>query len=142
MNIALQIATFIPRHNPQTNSSQMIIASAGMISPIIANTAGCQLLPVGDLPIGSLPTPEQLYTDMVFDIPAGSAVIFTSDGIVEAQNREGELFGFERLERTILEIVQAGAATPIVNHIIHTVQTFIDEQEQGDDMTVVVIVVQ
>jgi serine phosphatase RsbU (regulator of sigma subunit)/GTP-sensing pleiotropic transcriptional regulator CodY len=142
MNIALQIATFIPLDNPDTTASRMIIASAGMIAPIVANSTGCHLLPVGALPIGSLPTPEQLYTDMIFNIDPGTAVIFTSDGIVEARNGDGQLFGFERLKTTILEIIDTGTADAMVNHIITAVQNFTAAEEQADDMTVVVIIKQ
>ncbi|RMF01908.1 MAG: serine/threonine-protein phosphatase [Chloroflexi bacterium] len=146
MNIALQIATFIPfsqyenGHNQESNASLMTVASAGMIAPIGATPHGCRLLPVGALPVGAVPAPPQFYADDVFFIEPATAIVFSSDGIVEAQNETGELFGFDRLEETILEIVDSGNAAVIADHIIKSVKKFAGHVEQSDDMTVVVVV--
>jgi serine phosphatase RsbU (regulator of sigma subunit) len=147
MNIALQIATFIPL--PTQNDDQsgeqaargslMTVASAGMIAPVGATEFGCRFLPVSGLPIGALPD-AQIYADDVFLLDPLTTIIFTSDGIVEAQNEVGELFGFERLEETILEIISKRNAEQIADHIIHRTQQFIGHAEQHDDMTVVVVV--
>lgn len=148
MNIALQIATFVPfsrqnhrqfKHPFEAKATLMTVASAGMIAPIGATQHGCRLLPVGALPVGAMPGPPQFYTDDVFFIEPSTAIIFTSDGIVEAQNEYGELFGFERLEETILEIIETANAELIVDHIIASVKRFAGDVEQHDDMTVVVV---
>ena len=118
----------------------MTVANAGMIAPIGAGENNLAFLPVGDLPIGALPAPEQVYTDEVFVLDPSSAIIFTSDGIVEAQNEARELFGFERLESTIMEVINSYNAETIADHIIKRVQEFTGTAEQHDDMTVVVVV--
>jgi serine phosphatase RsbU (regulator of sigma subunit) len=148
MNIALQVATFMPIEGTEyeievEDSGQahlMTVANAGMIAPIGAGENNLAFLPVGDLPIGALPAPEQNYTDEVFVLEPSSAIIFTSDGIVEAQNEARELFGFERLETTIMEVIGSHNAETIADHIIKRVQEFTGEAEQHDDMTVVVVV--
>jgi serine phosphatase RsbU (regulator of sigma subunit) len=149
MNIALQVATFIPLPHPQSadapmeqqaRGSIMTVASAGMIAPIGATQHGCRFLPVGGFPIGALPSSEIEYFDEVFLLDPFTTIIFTSDGIVEAQNQFGELFGFERLEATILEIVDKGDAATIAEHIVDKTQEFVGDVEQHDDMTVVVVV--
>jgi len=146
MNIALQVATFIPfamQDNDQdslASASLITVASAGMIAPIGATPHGCRMLPVSGLPIGALPAPEQVYTDDVFLVDPFTTIIFTSDGIVEAQNQLGEMFGFDRLEQTILEIVDKGNAETIVDYIINAAKDFMGDIEQHDDMTVVVVV--
>ncbi len=149
MNIALQVATFIPL--PQSNDSNersekkaggsiMTVASAGMIAPIGATEHGCRFLPVSGLPIGALPAHQYEYVDEVFLLDPFTIIIFTSDGIVEAQNELGEMFGFDRLEATVLEIVSAHDADQIAEHIIDAAQNFMGKAEQHDDMTVVVVV--
>jgi GAF domain-containing protein len=148
MNIALQIVTFVPlptennlkSNQPKASGSLMTAANAGMIAPIGATQHGCRILPVGGLPVGALPPPEYSYTDDIFLLDPFTTIIFTSDGIVEAQNESGELFGFERLEATILEIISAHKAQVITDYIIKTVQKFTGGAEQHDDMTVVVVV--
>ena len=42
----------------------------------------------------SSPAPE--YETTYFNLPDGCRLTFVSDGVVEAQNQKGELFGFER----------------------------------------------
>jgi GAF domain-containing protein len=148
MNIALQISTFIPlpaETGPESDQfrasgSLMTTANAGMIAPIGATEHGCRFLPVGGLPIGALPTPQHTYADDVFLLDPFTTIIFTSDGIVEARNETGQLFGFERLEATILEIIGARDAQAILDYIIQAAQKFTGQAEQHDDMTVVVVV--
>ena len=148
MNVALQIATFMPlpaeknleNNQPGSNGSTMMAASAGMIAPIRATEHGCQFLPVGGLPVGALPPPDQVYADDIFLLDPLTTIIFTSDGIVEAQNETGELFGFDRLENTILDIINARNAQIITDYIIDVVRKFTGGAEQHDDMTVVVVV--
>ncbi len=149
MNIGLQVVTFAPlapqavassESEPEARGAVVTIASAGMIAPIGATPHGCRFLPVSGLPLGVLPSPEHVYPDEMFLLDPFTTVIFTSDGIVEARNESGELFGFDRLEMTVNEIIHTRDAETIAEHIIHTAQAFTGEFEQHDDMTVVVVV--
>jgi PAS domain S-box-containing protein len=142
MNVALQVATFSPlsSDNKEAEGILMTVASAGMIAPIGATEHGCHFLPVSGLPVGALSPPEQNYHDDTFLLDPFTTIIFTSDGIVEAQNETRELFGFERLEQTINEIIKTRDAEVIADYIINTTQKFVGQAEQNDDMTVVVVV--
>ncbi|MFN8459069.1 MAG: GAF domain-containing protein, partial [Anaerolineae bacterium] len=149
MNIGLQVAHFAPLPAPKDGDGKpleqprgmlMTVASGGMIAPIGATKHGLRYLPVGGLPVGSLAPPEEVYQDDVFLLDPFTTVIFTSDGIVEAQNETRELFGFERLEQAIADIIETQDAEQIAEHIINTAQEFIGQAEQNDDMTVVVVV--
>jgi len=54
----------------------------------------------GNLPLGLIPTAEfETYT---FKLAPGDRIVLVSDGVNEAQNREGDFFGDERLEATVL----------------------------------------
>lgn len=46
------------------------------------------------LPLGI--TPDAEYRETAFMLEPGQTLAFLSDGVVEAQNKEGELFGFDR----------------------------------------------
>jgi serine phosphatase RsbU (regulator of sigma subunit) len=50
------------------------------------------------------------------------------------------MFGFDRLEDTINEIIGSHDAETIAEYIIQAAQDFVGEAEQIDDMTVVVVV--
>jgi PAS domain S-box-containing protein len=146
MNVGLQIATFAPLASSdgsngaqQARGSLMTVASGGMIAPIGATAHGCRFLPVSGFPIGSF-SPEEKYHEDMFLLDPFTTIIFTSDGIVEAQNENGELFGFDRLEDAINEIISVRDAEAIAEHIIQVATDFTGGAEQVDDMTVVVVV--
>jgi len=53
-----------------------------------------------NVPLGLIPTAEfETYT---FKLHSGDRIVLVSDGVNEAQNREGEFFGDDRLEATVL----------------------------------------
>lgn len=134
MNIGIQVAVFDP---PSAGARRMTLASAGMISPVLVSQNTCRYLPVSGLPLGS-PLPGLAFNESTISLAPGSIIIFASDGIVEARNETGELFGFNRLEATIRDISPSRNVETIAEHIISSAQTFTGKAEQSDDMTVVV----
>ena len=54
----------------------------------------------GNLPLGLIPTAE--FETYNFVLKPGDRIVLVSDGVNEAQNNEGEFFGDERLESTVL----------------------------------------
>jgi serine phosphatase RsbU (regulator of sigma subunit) len=46
------------------------------------------------LPLGIVSGLE--YTETIIDLDRGDRIVMLTDGVVEAQSRSGELFGFER----------------------------------------------
>jgi hypothetical protein len=97
------------------------IANAGHLSPYLD---GQEVELLGALPLGVVENARYQVTH--FHLPPGSRLTFYSDGVVEAQNAKGELFGFER-GRAIS--VQSAAA------IVQAATEF----GQEDDITVVTI---
>ena len=65
--------------------------NAGHLPPFLN---GVELETEGALPLGTLPGME--YTPLRFCLQDGDVLMLMTDGIVEAQNAEGKLFGFER----------------------------------------------
>jgi hypothetical protein len=70
---------------------EVIISSAGHLSPYLD---GDEIALPGALPLGV--TSGASYETAQFNLAPGSRLTFYSDGVVEAQNQTGELFGFER----------------------------------------------
>jgi hypothetical protein len=97
----------------------MTIANAGHLSPY---RDGREMeLPAG-LPLGIVAGIE--YEQAAFRLNRGERLIFLSDGVVEAMNPQGELFGFERTQQISNE--------PAL-YIAQTARHF----GQNDDITVV-----
>jgi serine phosphatase RsbU (regulator of sigma subunit) len=97
------------------------IANAGHLSPYLD---GKEVELYAALPLGVVNNAAYQVTH--FHLPRGSRLTFYSDGVIEAQNEKGELFGFER-GRAIS--TQSAAA------IVEAAREF----GQEDDITVVTI---
>ena len=89
------------------------------------------------LPLGVLSADK--FNDQMTDIPMakGDRLYLWSDGIIEARDAQGEMFGQQRL----LQVVR-DADTPeaVFTDIQAAVATFIDGKEQDDDTTLIEVV--
>ena len=99
----------------------MTIANAGHLSPY---HDGAELPVIAGLPLGIDGGRE--YEESQFLLDTGSSLTFVSDGIVEARNAAGELFGFERT---------AAIASESARTIAQAAQAF----GQEDDITVLTL---
>jgi hypothetical protein len=99
----------------------MTIANAGHLHPY---RDGRELDLAADLPLGVIPGIQ--YKEAEFELKVGDRLIFLSDGVVEASNPQGELFGFERTQQVSNESA---------HYIAQTAKRF----GQTDDITVVSI---
>jgi hypothetical protein len=100
-------------------NGKMIIANAGHLSPY---RDGREMELAPDLPLGVIP--NIAYEQATFQLQHGDRLIFLSDGVVEAANPKGELFGFERTQQVSHEPAR---------YIAQIAQRF----GQTDDITVV-----
>jgi phosphoserine phosphatase RsbU/P len=100
---------------------QVRIANAGHLSPYLD---GREVELPGALPLGVMSGAD--YETKEFFLAPGSRLTFYSDGVVEAQNGEGELFGFER-------------ARALSTHPAAAIVEAAKEFGQEDDITVVTI---
>jgi hypothetical protein len=72
------------------------LANAGQLPPYLN---GSEMQIEGALPLGMLPGMDFPVTS--FKLEPGDSLMIMSDGVVEAQNAYGELFGFERIEEML-----------------------------------------
>jgi phosphoserine phosphatase RsbU/P len=77
-------------------------------------------------------------TDCVVQLGLGDTLVFYTDGVTEARNQEGELFGDERLAQAALAGAD-GDASNVTRSILDAVTTFTNGGPQADDLTLVVI---
>ncbi|MFV9506409.1 MAG: SpoIIE family protein phosphatase [Oscillochloridaceae bacterium umkhey_bin13] len=132
MNAALLVAVF------STDASTVTMANAGMIAPLLvrADRTPPVLLEVGGLPIGTALAGR--YQELTVTLNPGDALYLLSDGIVEAHNPMGELFGFERLEDLVAALPPALDEVALVRAILDAVLAFVGTAEPHDDMTIIV----
>jgi len=82
------------------------IANAGHLSPY---RDGREVALMPSLPLGVIAEAE--YEATTFQLNRGDRLVFLSDGVVEAQNDQGELFGFERTQQVSNESARYIAQT-------------------------------
>jgi serine phosphatase RsbU (regulator of sigma subunit) len=117
----------------------MAVANAGQLTPVLVRADGGieYLYPPGPtLPLGI--QPDMGYETLAVDLAPGDTVLFFTDGLVEAHNASGELFGFERLD-AILSTCTSLSPHALIDRIIAEVQAFMGNVAQHDDMTLVVV---
>ena len=112
-------------------------ANGGQPYPILKRGAEIIEIEDGDLPLGSMKSVR--YESITFDLAEGDMLIFHSDGLIEALNPNEEMYGAERLIALVSQIPNESTAEEVIQHIVEDVSRFVEEAEQYDDLTVVVI---
>jgi hypothetical protein len=97
------------------------LANAGHLPPYIN---GEELALEGAFPLGALPTAT--FSTQRFQLSADESLLLISDGVIEARNTSGELFGFERTR---------AISTQSAESIALAAQEF----GQDDDITVITL---
>jgi serine phosphatase RsbU (regulator of sigma subunit) len=88
------------------------------------------------LPLG---VREEITTHTVsLDLREGDAVVYLSDGIIEAQNENGDPFGFDQLE-TLLAQQEDRSPSAIRDEILNAVARHSGTRPADDDRTVMVL---
>jgi sigma-B regulation protein RsbU (phosphoserine phosphatase) len=87
-------------------------------------------------PLGLFPNVS--YDELSVAIEPGDAVVFVSDGILDAEDAQGEMYGHDRLAG-ILCGQRDHSAQQIAEAILADVTRFQGEQERFDDETIIVL---
>jgi sigma-B regulation protein RsbU (phosphoserine phosphatase) len=128
------VTAFYAIYDPRARSLRY--ASAGHNPPRIRRGDGAveALEAARDLPLGVLGDTE--YAEASASLRAGESLVLYTDGITEARNREGQLFGEFRLDRAIERT--AGPSDRVVAGILDEVGRFTRDRAAEDDRTLVV----
>jgi serine phosphatase RsbU (regulator of sigma subunit) len=95
-----------------------------------------EVIPTNGTWLGITDNIERHLTDITEKIEYGDIVLLFTDGITESTNKDGEMYGQERLEQALNQF----ADLPVVklrDKIVESVKGF--QEEQFDDMTLVVL---
>ncbi len=115
---------------------KLVLVNAGLPHPLLCRGGDVRVLTLGGLPLGVMPQAER--RTVTADLQAGDLLVFFSDGITEASNRAGDMYGEERLQ-ALVSRVSPDIPVSVVHRLIwDDVDTFVDGAEPFDDMTLVV----
>jgi hypothetical protein len=84
------------------SDGKVTLANAGHLPPYLN---GEPVAMEGALPLGMMP--EAIFPVLCFQMAEGDRLVLISDGIVEATDAEGRLFGFERVHHLLCAAVSA-----------------------------------
>ena len=87
------------------------------------------------MPLGLMP--GMGYEEMELVLEAGESVLFYSDGLVEAHDAQGEMFGFPRLRTLLAEHAEERS---LGEYLLEELYSFVGEGwEQEDDITLLTL---
>jgi sigma-B regulation protein RsbU (phosphoserine phosphatase) len=112
------------------------IANAGASQPLFCRSGEIEAIRAEGFPLGMFP--EADYEEFSLSTRPGDSFIFFSDGIVDAQNSAGEMFGDELLMQVVREN-QHKSASDLAEAILDEVTKFQGDVDRFDDETVVVL---
>ncbi len=117
----------------------LTVSNSGLPRPIYVHGGKNEVIEATGLPLGLFDEAE--YDEFEFRMKPGDMFVLFSDGILDARNRKGELFGRGRVEKLIAECSGESAAR-VVETIFKAVAEHSAGVETFDDQTVVVLRVQ
>ncbi|MFD1737882.1 PP2C family protein-serine/threonine phosphatase [Bacillus salitolerans] len=117
-------------------SSTIRYANAGHAYPLLMTSSSTStFLESKGIMIGGLPHYEYEQHELI--IEKGSCLFFYTDGIIEAQNSEGELYNKKRLIN-LLSRIHTLPVEDIKNGVIEELHCFTEHLQQKDDITMLV----
>src|SRR5215207_5414048 len=118
------------------NSGSLTYANAGHDLPYLHHHDGeAKELRARGMPLGLMSS--MAYEEKELVLEAGESVLFYSDGLVEAHDPKGEMFGFPRLRALIAEHAEERS---LGEYLLEELYSFVGEGwEQEDDITLVTL---
>jgi predicted ester cyclase len=116
-------------------SGHFSYANAGHDLPYLHRNGEAEELRARGMPLGLMPGMGYEQKEVVLE-PRDSALLY-SDGLVEAHNSHGEMFGFPRLRKLVAEHGKQGS---LGDFLLEELYSFVGEGwEQEDDITLVTL---
>ena len=114
----------------------LTVSNSGLPRPVYVHAGKVEVIEATGLPLGLFDEAE--YDEFEFRMKPGDLFVFFSDGMLDARNRKGDLFGRGRLEAIVAENA-ASTAQQVVDAIFKAVADHSGGVETFDDQTVVAI---
>ncbi|HRE47325.1 MAG TPA: SpoIIE family protein phosphatase [Aggregatilineales bacterium] len=131
MNSALILSIYDPY-------TQLIeIASGGMLSPYVRSAGSWAEIEVSGYPLGAASTAS--YSPKVVKLSPGAMIIYLTDGVIEAQNRQRQIFGYDKFERLLNDLPLSATADDVADAILKAVREHLDGLDAQDDITIVIM---
>jgi serine phosphatase RsbU (regulator of sigma subunit) len=119
----------------EPESGTLNYANAGHDLPYLWHSGECEELRARGMPLGLMPGMSYKEKEIILDADQG--VFYYSDGLVEAYNPKGEMFGFQRLRALVAE---HGEERALGEFLMEELYSFVGESwEQENDITLLTL---
>jgi serine phosphatase RsbU (regulator of sigma subunit)/predicted ester cyclase len=116
-------------------SGTLRYANAGHDLPYLHRDGNAEELKARGMPLGLMP--QMGYEEKQIVLEAGEVTLLYSDGLVEAHDPKGEMFGFPRLRALVAEHAEESS---LEDFLMEELYTFVGEGwEQEDDITLLTL---
>jgi sigma-B regulation protein RsbU (phosphoserine phosphatase) len=112
------------------------VANSGAVQPIFCRFGESKTVKAEGFPLGMFP--NVTYEELNVATQPGDAIVFVSDGILDAENAQGEMYGETRLSNLLCAHREYPAAE-IADAILADVTEFQGAQDRFDDETIIVL---
>ena len=119
-------------------TQQLRFSSAGHLDPYVYRADGGRIesLSSWGFPLGV--RRREPFTEHSVDFDSGDRLILYSDGLIEAIDDDGDPYGFDRFEKTILSCGHMHAED-IKKTLLNSIRKFTRNRPPEDDQTLVVV---
>jgi anti-sigma regulatory factor (Ser/Thr protein kinase) len=119
----------------EPETGKVVYANAGHNLPYVRTSGGVIELRATGMPLGLLPGMD--YPEHEAVLAPGESVLLYSDGLVEAHDRAGDMFGFPRLRELMATELPS---TELLDHLLDELHGFVGKGwDQEDDITLVAL---
>jgi len=112
------------------------VANSGAVQPVFCRQGQSTIVHAEGFPLGLFP--NVTYEELNVATEPGDCIVFVSDGILDAENAQGEMYGQDRLSGQLCGH-RDHSAQEIANAILADVNRFLDDQDRFDDETIIVL---
>jgi serine phosphatase RsbU (regulator of sigma subunit)/pSer/pThr/pTyr-binding forkhead associated (FHA) protein len=119
----------------ELDSFQLTLVNAGHMPPV-RRRAGGGVEELGEAIVGlPLAVMDKPYEQIVVPFEPGDTLVLYTDGVSEARNPAGDLYGIDRVRGTVQRAAEEVQA--LGEALLHDVKRFAGERPQSDDLTIV-----
>ncbi|MCB0191950.1 MAG: SpoIIE family protein phosphatase [Anaerolineae bacterium] len=115
----------------------LTVANAGCMFPYLKQHNHLDDIEVVGLPMGAWP--DYHYYSKTVALQTNDLLLFSSDGLTEARNHRGDIFGFARLESVLQQIPPHATAQMVIDRLVNRLQAFVGSADVSDDITMIVV---
>lgn len=122
-------------------NQQMYYTGAGHEHILIyrKNTEEVEAIPAGGIALGMIPDVSKIVQERPISLEIGDCLVLYTDGITEAKNQTGEMYGLEKLQNALKKNGYKPTVEAVFDGITKEFSDFVEEYVQIDDITMIVI---